>query len=52
MRSDPRKLPVYPTAFRPVESFAQQLDVDDPLRPFRERFHIPRRGSRKRLVLK
>src|SRR5207302_11132629 len=45
MRSDPRNLPVYPTAFRPDESFARQLDADDPLRPYRDQFRIPRRAD-------
>ncbi len=26
--------------FKPDESYAKQLDADDPLAPFRDRFHL------------
>src|SRR5204863_481830 len=32
-------------AFRQDESFARQLDAEDPLAAYRERFHIPRRAD-------
>jgi kynureninase len=30
-----------PMTFSPAEEFAQQLDTEDPLRSFRDRFHLP-----------
>jgi kynureninase len=35
--------PVSPAAFDPAESFARHLDETDPLRHYRDQFHIPRR---------
>ncbi len=31
--------------FQPDEAFARDLDEQDPLRSFRERFHLPRRAG-------
>lgn len=36
--------------FQPDEAFAQQLDQDDPLRAFRDRFHIPRTANGQRVI--
>ncbi len=34
-----------PSAFRPDEAFARQCDAADPLRGYREQFHLPRRAD-------
>lgn len=36
--------------FQPNEAFAQQLDRDDPLRGFRDRFHMPRTSYGQRVI--
>ena len=36
--------------FSAAEEFAQQLDTEDPLRPFRDRFHLPLGNSREPLI--
>ena len=36
--------------FSAGEEFAQQLDTEDPLRPFRDRFHLPLGNSREPLI--
>ena len=38
-------------AFRDDEAFARSLDAEDPLARFRDRFHIPRGGRRRRARL-
>jgi kynureninase len=45
MRTDSSSLPVYPSEFRQDEEFARQADADDPLQPYRQQFHIPRRSD-------
>jgi len=37
-------------SFSSDEKFAQKLDVEDPLRPFRERFHLPLGANGKPLI--
>ena len=37
-----------PDAFRPDESFARELDAQDPLRAFRSEFHLPLAGDLRR----
>jgi len=32
----------YEYNFKPSKNFAQKMDIDDPLRHFRERFYIPK----------
>jgi kynureninase len=41
-RKTGRHAPTCTMTFSPDEDFARQLDAGDPLRAFRERFHIPR----------
>ena len=42
---DPARIRAAAVAFRRDESFARQLDAEDPLAAYRERFHIPRRAD-------
>ena len=42
---DPAWIRAAAVAFRRDESFARQLDAEDPLAAYRERFHIPRRAD-------
>src|SRR5690349_6213249 len=39
-----------PEAFQTSEDFALQLDADDSLRPFRDRFHLPVGPDRRPLI--
>jgi kynureninase len=40
----------YPATFEPSEAFAGHLDEQDPLRSYRDRFHLPRDGHGKPLI--
>jgi kynureninase len=43
MSANLENVPRYPHSFEPGEAAALQLDATDPLRPYRERFFLPRR---------
>jgi len=42
--------PTYPKTFATTESFAQGLDANDPLRHYRDQFHLPRGADGKPLI--
>ena len=50
MPSESAKDTVFDDPYRPDEEFARRLDVEDPLRAYRERFHIPRASDGREVI--